>query len=371
MSESRHPADGLAGCPRPAPDSFVIHLLGGSGAEVMVEARLRREWMEVWFAGQLRAVLGCQALKTWFDLPGRRAVGRGRGVDGLGHRADQSHAGRCRRLAGARPCLGWPACPSLTTSDEGEAPSLSVPCPAVKPSTEGCRLMSEVRPLAIAVIRHRCAGDERADRRTLAAVETYAAVEGYAVTQLLQCFGRSRIDAADVDLLLDLAERVEAQAVLTFGEIDEQILRSIAVRSTLRVLPVPHGLLPIPTRSPASSPRTTATPASVHTSALGTATSPAGLAIADNLPARRVVEPAPPVWTGRLELDLINERGWRVDVVEVVVRIDSVTLWSANRTLAVMDRDHFRGWLTQRPEEPFGIDDVTWSQQKPSRNSWS
>jgi hypothetical protein len=83
--------------------------------------------------------------------------------------------------------------------------------------------------------------------------------------------------------------------------------------------------------------------------------------IADNRPARRVVQLAPPVWTGRLELDLINARGWRVDVVNVVVRIDSVTLWSENRTLAVMDRDRFRGWLIRRPDEPFGIDDVTWS----------
>jgi hypothetical protein len=225
--------------------------------------------------------------------------------------------------------------------------------------------MSDVRPVAIAVIRHRCAGDQRAHRRALAAVETYAEAEGYTVTQLFQGFGRSRIVAADVDLLLDLAERVEAQAVLAFGEIDEQILRSIAVRSTLRVLPVPQRLLPIPARSPASSPpHPTATRVRVHTSTLGTATSPTGKAIVGNRPARRVVQLAPPVWTGRLEFDLINARGWRVDVVDVVVRIDSVTLWSENRTLAVMDRDRFRGWLIQRPEEPFGVDDVTWSVQE-------
>jgi hypothetical protein len=97
-------------------------------------------------------------------------------------------------------------------------------------------------------------------------------------------------------------------------------------------------------------------------SALGTATSPTGLAVADNRPARRVAQPAP-VWTGRLEFDLVNARGWRVDVVDVVVRIDSVTLWAENRTLAVMDRDRFRSWLIRRPNEPFGMDDVTWSVQ--------
>jgi hypothetical protein len=69
MSESRYPAKSRAGCPRPAPDIFVIHLLGGSGAEVLVEARLRPEWVEVWFAGRPRAVLGRQALKTWLDAP--------------------------------------------------------------------------------------------------------------------------------------------------------------------------------------------------------------------------------------------------------------------------------------------------------------
>jgi hypothetical protein len=47
----------------------VIHLLSGSGAEVMVEARLRPEWVEVWFAGRLRAVLARQALKTWLACP--------------------------------------------------------------------------------------------------------------------------------------------------------------------------------------------------------------------------------------------------------------------------------------------------------------
>jgi hypothetical protein len=69
MSESRHPADRLAGGAGHPPDSFVIHLRSGSGAEVVVEARLRPEWVEVWFAGQLRAVLARQALKTWLDCP--------------------------------------------------------------------------------------------------------------------------------------------------------------------------------------------------------------------------------------------------------------------------------------------------------------
>jgi hypothetical protein len=69
-------------------------------------------------------------------------------------------------------------------------------------------------------------------------------------------------------------------------------------------------------------------------------------------------------WTGRLEIDLFNSRGWRVDAVEAVVRIDSVTLWCANRTLAVMDRERFGTWLIN-PDTVFAIDDVVWSLQGP------
>ena len=65
------------------------------------------------------------------------------------------------------------------------------------------------------------------------------------------------------------------------------------------------------------------------------------------------------LWTGRMEMDLTNSRGQWVGTVEVVVRLDDVSLWYGNRTLAVIDRLTFREWLI-RPDLPFGIDDVVW-----------
>ncbi|MBT0770419.1 hypothetical protein KIH74_15860 [Kineosporia sp. J2-2] len=78
---------------------------------------------------------------------------------------------------------------------------------------------------------------------------------------------------------------------------------------------------------------------------------------------RTPVNPHPPVqWTGRLEFDLTDSRGWRVGTIEVVVRIDTVTLWYGNRTLAVMHRESFKHWL-MRPVVPFEFDDVVWYMQ--------
>ena len=74
------------------------------------------------------------------------------------------------------------------------------------------------------------------------------------------------------------------------------------------------------------------------------------------------VDAVPTQWTGRLEFDLTNGRGWRVGTVEVVVRRDILTLWYGNRTLAVMDRDQFREWLIH-PDEQFEVDDVVWYMQ--------
>lgn len=74
-------------------------------------------------------------------------------------------------------------------------------------------------------------------------------------------------------------------------------------------------------------------------------------------PARQTVQ-----WTGRLEFDLTDSRGWRVGTIEVVVRIDTVTLWYGNRTLAVMHRESFKHWL-MRPVVPFEFDDVVWFMQ--------
>ena len=65
-------------------------------------------------------------------------------------------------------------------------------------------------------------------------------------------------------------------------------------------------------------------------------------------------------WTGRMEFDLSDAQGRRIGTVEIVIRIDHLSLWFGNRTLAVMDRDLFREWLID-PADPFGIDDVTWS----------
>ncbi len=65
-------------------------------------------------------------------------------------------------------------------------------------------------------------------------------------------------------------------------------------------------------------------------------------------------------WTGRMEFDLSNDQGWRVGTVEIVIRMDHLSLWFGNRTLAVIDRDTFREWLMD-PEDPFFVDDVMWS----------
>jgi len=70
----------------------------------------------------------------------------------------------------------------------------------------------------------------------------------------------------------------------------------------------------------------------------------------------------PVQWTGRLDFDLTDSRGWRVGTIEVVVRIDTVTLWFGNRTLAVMHRESFKHWL-MRPVVPFEFDDVVWFMQ--------
>jgi hypothetical protein len=82
--------------------------------------------------------------------------------------------------------------------------------------------------------------------------------------------------------------------------------------------------------------------------------------MSDRNSAARNLEVDPMEWTGRMEFDLSNDHGFPVGTVEVVVRIDHLSLWYGNRTLAVMDRDLFRRWLID-PETPFQIDDVMWS----------
>lgn len=68
----------------------------------------------------------------------------------------------------------------------------------------------------------------------------------------------------------------------------------------------------------------------------------------------------PMEWTGRTDFDLIDEQGRRVGTVEIVIRMDHLSLWFGNRTLAVIDRETFREWLDD-PEEPFWVDDVMWT----------
>jgi hypothetical protein len=76
--------------------------------------------------------------------------------------------------------------------------------------------------------------------------------------------------------------------------------------------------------------------------------------------AARNLEIDPMEWTGRMDFDLSDDQGWRVGTVEIVIRIDHLSLWFGNRTLAVIDRDTFREWLHD-PEDPFFVDDVMWS----------
>jgi hypothetical protein len=82
------------------------------------------------------------------------------------------------------------------------------------------------------------------------------------------------------------------------------------------------------------------------------------------MPTVSRVEVPRSLWTGRLELDLLNGRGSRVDTLELAIRIDTVTVWRLNRTLAVMDRDAFGQWLVD-PVKVYAIDDVAWSAQGP------
>jgi hypothetical protein len=73
----------------------------------------------------------------------------------------------------------------------------------------------------------------------------------------------------------------------------------------------------------------------------------------------RNLEANPMEWTGRIGFDLADDQRWPTRTVEIVFRIDHLSVWVGNRTLAVIDRDTFREWLTD-PEEPFFVDDVMW-----------
>ena len=87
-----------------------------------------------------------------------------------------------------------------------------------------------------------------------------------------------------------------------------------------------------------------------------------GHTMADRPPAVYPFRSSPGLWTGRLDVALTDDLGQLVGTVEIVVRIDALTLWYGNRTLAVIDRDTFREWLIH-PGLPFEIDDVAWVAQ--------
>ncbi len=68
-------------------------------------------------------------------------------------------------------------------------------------------------------------------------------------------------------------------------------------------------------------------------------------------------------WTGELTLDLLNNRGWSVGAAELTVQESTVIVRYDGRSLATMDRDWFRRWLTQPHPEPCIADDLIWTVQ--------
>jgi hypothetical protein len=66
------------------------------------------------------------------------------------------------------------------------------------------------------------------------------------------------------------------------------------------------------------------------------------------------------LWTGNLDVGLINGRGFNCGVMVAKVAMDTVSLYQYDRSLAVMDRFVFREWLTLPHPEDFIVDDVRW-----------
>lgn len=65
------------------------------------------------------------------------------------------------------------------------------------------------------------------------------------------------------------------------------------------------------------------------------------------------------VWTGRDEFALESESGERHGLMEVIVRLDTVSVWT-RRLLAEIDRDQLRAWLLHRRQE-FAVGDLVWT----------
>jgi hypothetical protein len=64
-------------------------------------------------------------------------------------------------------------------------------------------------------------------------------------------------------------------------------------------------------------------------------------------------------WTGRDEFDLRSESGESHGLMEIIVRLDTVSMWT-RRLVAEIDRDELRAWLLQRRQE-FAVHDVVWT----------
>jgi hypothetical protein len=65
------------------------------------------------------------------------------------------------------------------------------------------------------------------------------------------------------------------------------------------------------------------------------------------------------LFTGRLELHLIDRDDETVGFMEFAVHMDRVDVWMTDRSLMVIDRDQFREWLS-RPWTPLEQDRLIW-----------
>jgi hypothetical protein len=72
--------------------------------------------------------------------------------------------------------------------------------------------------------------------------------------------------------------------------------------------------------------------------------------------AAQTAELGTSVWTGRLDFAVIDDQG-AVKTMEIVIRLDVVTVRDTDRSLAFIDRDHLRSWLLE-PRLPLEVDDV-------------
>jgi hypothetical protein len=68
----------------------------------------------------------------------------------------------------------------------------------------------------------------------------------------------------------------------------------------------------------------------------------------------------PERWTGRFEIDLVDEGGRRAGCIELVFRLDTLEMrFIGGRFIAAIPRNFFRYWLVRR-NGAYEIDDVVW-----------